>query len=175
MLADDLTGACDSGVQFTKKGLKAVVSFDKDFPEDTDADVIIFDTNSRAFSKEEAYGTVAKVSSNLSPLGIADETLKKAGIASPKIAVCGINPHAGENGLFGNREEEEKIIPAVEKAVSKNIKAFGPLPADTVFFRANRGDFDIAVAMYHDQACSDQGIRTRHRSKYYGWASDYPY
>lgn len=82
---------------------------------------------------------------------LADETLKKAGIASPKIAVCGINPHAGENGLFGNGEEEEKIVPAVQKAVSEGIDVVGPLPADTLFFRATRGDFDIIVAMYHDQ------------------------
>jgi 4-phospho-D-threonate 3-dehydrogenase / 4-phospho-D-erythronate 3-dehydrogenase len=82
---------------------------------------------------------------------LADQTLKKAGIASPKIAVCGINPHAGENGLFGNGEEEEKIIPAVKKAVSEGVDVVGPLPADTLFFRATRGDFDIIVAMYHDQ------------------------
>lgn len=82
---------------------------------------------------------------------LADQTLKKAGIPSPKIAVCGINPHAGENGLFGNGEEEEKIIPAVQKAVSEGIEVVGPLPADTLFFRATRGDFDMVVAMYHDQ------------------------
>ncbi|AEP00939.1 4-hydroxythreonine-4-phosphate dehydrogenase PdxA [Heyndrickxia coagulans] len=82
---------------------------------------------------------------------LAHETLKKAGIESPKIAVCGINPHAGENGLFGHGEEEEKIIPAVEKARSEGINVEGPLPADTLFFRARRGDFDIVVAQYHDQ------------------------
>ncbi|MCM3714509.1 4-hydroxythreonine-4-phosphate dehydrogenase PdxA [Halalkalibacter oceani] len=82
---------------------------------------------------------------------LADETLKRAGIKAPKIAVCGINPHAGENGLFGYGEEEEKIVPAVEKAQEEGIDVVGPLPADTLFFRANRGDFDIVVAMYHDQ------------------------
>lgn len=82
---------------------------------------------------------------------LADETLKKAGYAAPRIAVCGINPHAGENGLFGYGEEEEKVIPAVEKAVSEGINVVGPLPADTLFFRTVRGDFDIVVAMYHDQ------------------------
>lgn len=82
---------------------------------------------------------------------LADDTLKRAGIAAPKIAVCGINPHAGENGLFGNGEEEEKIIPAVEKAAAEGINVVGPLPADTLFFRGIRGDFDIIVAMYHDQ------------------------
>jgi 4-phospho-D-threonate 3-dehydrogenase / 4-phospho-D-erythronate 3-dehydrogenase len=78
-------------------------------------------------------------------------TLLDAGIASPSIAVCGINPHAGENGLFGRGEEEEKIAPAIETAQAEGIDARGPLPADTVFFRAGRGDFDLVVAMYHDQ------------------------
>jgi 4-phospho-D-threonate 3-dehydrogenase / 4-phospho-D-erythronate 3-dehydrogenase len=78
-------------------------------------------------------------------------TLVKSGIADPRIGVCGINPHAGENGLFGQGEEEEKIIPAVEKCREKGWKVDGPLPADTLFFRAARGDFDLVVAMYHDQ------------------------
>jgi 4-phospho-D-threonate 3-dehydrogenase / 4-phospho-D-erythronate 3-dehydrogenase len=82
---------------------------------------------------------------------LAYETLKKAGYSDPKIAVCGINPHAGENGLFGYGEEEEKVIPGVQKAQQEGINAQGPLPADTLFFRATRGDFDIVVAMYHDQ------------------------
>ncbi|MDN4071668.1 4-hydroxythreonine-4-phosphate dehydrogenase PdxA [Fictibacillus terranigra] len=82
---------------------------------------------------------------------LAHETLKKSGIESPKIAVCGINPHAGENGLFGYGEEEEKVIPGVKKALEEGVNAVGPLPADTLFFRTVRGDFDIVVAMYHDQ------------------------
>lgn len=82
---------------------------------------------------------------------LADETLKRAGQNNPRIAVCGINPHAGENGLFGNGEEEEKLIPGIEKARSEGINVQGPFPADTLFFRAARGDFDIVVACYHDQ------------------------
>ncbi|WP_090926168.1 4-hydroxythreonine-4-phosphate dehydrogenase PdxA [Salibacterium qingdaonense] len=82
---------------------------------------------------------------------LADETLRTAGFENPAIGVCGINPHAGENGLFGNREEEEKVIPAVEKAQEEGINVQGPLPADTLFFRAKRGDFDMVVAQYHDQ------------------------
>lgn len=78
-------------------------------------------------------------------------TLREAGIADPVIAVCGINPHAGENGLFGRGEEEEKIVPAIARARAAGIDARGPLPADTVFFRAGRGDFDLVAAMYHDQ------------------------
>jgi len=79
------------------------------------------------------------------------DVLVKAGIPRRKIAVCGINPHAGENGLFGHGEEEEKIIPAIEKCRAKGWDVEGPLPADTLFFRAGRGDFDLVVAMYHDQ------------------------
>lgn len=82
---------------------------------------------------------------------LAHDTLANAGFEQPKIAVCGINPHAGENGLFGNGEEEEKLIPGIEKAKSEGINVTGPLPADTLFFRAGRGDFDIVVACYHDQ------------------------
>jgi 4-hydroxythreonine-4-phosphate dehydrogenase len=78
-------------------------------------------------------------------------TLIKAGIAKPRIGVCGINPHAGENGLFGYGEEEEKIIPAVRLLQEQGLDVTGPLPADTLFFRAGRGDFDLVVAMYHDQ------------------------
>ncbi|WP_045519041.1 4-hydroxythreonine-4-phosphate dehydrogenase PdxA [Neobacillus niacini] len=82
---------------------------------------------------------------------LAHDTLSKAGFHNPSIAVCGINPHAGENGLFGNGEEEEKLMPGIEKAQSEGINVTGPLPADTLFFRAGRGDFDIVVACYHDQ------------------------
>jgi 4-phospho-D-threonate 3-dehydrogenase / 4-phospho-D-erythronate 3-dehydrogenase len=79
------------------------------------------------------------------------ETLLRSGIANPRIAVCGINPHAGEGGLFGSGEEEEKIVPAITAAHEQGWDVVGPLPADTLFFRARRGDFDIVVAMYHDQ------------------------
>ncbi len=81
----------------------------------------------------------------------AHHTLMKAGIASPRIGVCGINPHAGENGLFGRGEEAEKIEPAVAACRVKGWDVRGPLPADTLFFLAARGDYDIVVAMYHDQ------------------------
>lgn len=82
---------------------------------------------------------------------LAHDTLKKAGFENPRVAVCGINPHAGENGLFGNGEEEEKLLPGIERAQAEGINVAGPLPADTLFFRAGRGDFDIVVACYHDQ------------------------
>ncbi|WP_043930248.1 4-hydroxythreonine-4-phosphate dehydrogenase PdxA [Bacillus sp. EB01] len=82
---------------------------------------------------------------------LAHETLSKAGFDNPRIAVCGINPHAGENGLFGYGEEEEKLQPGIERAKAEGINVTGPLPADTLFFRAGRGDFDMVVACYHDQ------------------------
>lgn len=82
---------------------------------------------------------------------LAHDTLTAAGQKKPKIAVCGINPHAGENGLFGNGEEEEKLAPGIQRAREEGIDATGPYPADTLFFRAGRGDFDIVVACYHDQ------------------------
>jgi 4-hydroxythreonine-4-phosphate dehydrogenase len=66
------------------------------------------------------------------------------------VAVAGLNPHASEDGLFGDQEERE-IIPAVLAARARGIQVDGPLPPDTVFLRAVKGEFDIVVAMYHDQ------------------------
>jgi 4-hydroxythreonine-4-phosphate dehydrogenase len=68
----------------------------------------------------------------------------------PRIAVAGLNPHAGEHGLFGN-EEAEVIAPAVEACRARGVDVSGPFPADTVFVRARRGEFDVVVACYHDQ------------------------
>ncbi|OOM78878.1 4-hydroxythreonine-4-phosphate dehydrogenase PdxA [Clostridium sp. BL-8] len=84
-------------------------------------------------------------------INLANDTLKSAGNKNPRIAVAGINPHCGENGMFGYGEEEEKLIPAIEKAAIEGVNVTGPYPADTVFFRAIRGEFDIVVACYHDQ------------------------
>jgi 4-hydroxythreonine-4-phosphate dehydrogenase len=81
---------------------------------------------------------------------LANNTLQDIGIANPKIAVSGLNPHASDGGLFGD-EEEKEIAPAVEEAKKLGINASGPIPPDTVFLRAYRGEFDGAVAMYHDQ------------------------
>ncbi len=79
------------------------------------------------------------------------DALIRSGNAHPKIGVCGINPHAGENGLFGYGEEDLKIVPAVEALRADGLDVHGPLPADTAFFLAGRGDYDLIVAMYHDQ------------------------
>jgi 4-hydroxythreonine-4-phosphate dehydrogenase len=80
-----------------------------------------------------------------------DEAMRRAGVEHAVIGVCAINPHAGENGLFGHGEEAEKITPAIERLQADGIDARGPLPADTAFFLASRGDYDLIVAMYHDQ------------------------
>jgi 4-hydroxythreonine-4-phosphate dehydrogenase len=86
------------------------------------------------------------------PIDLLDKTLKSYfDIAKPKIAVAALNPHAGENGRFG--DEEKRIIePAIQLARQHKIDARGPFPADTVFARAVKGEFDGVVAMYHDQA-----------------------
>lgn len=96
---------------------------------------------------------VAKIEPGLVERTIARgyDALVRAGMKHPRIGVCGINPHAGENGLFGHGEEEQKIAPAVKRCREKGWNVEGPLPADTLFFLASRGDFDLVVAMYHDQ------------------------
>jgi len=85
------------------------------------------------------------------PIDLADQALKDwFGIAKPRIAVCGLNPHAGEGGQFGD-EERRVISPAILMAGEAGIDASGPFPADTVFLQALDGRFDCVVAMYHDQ------------------------
>jgi 4-hydroxythreonine-4-phosphate dehydrogenase len=81
---------------------------------------------------------------------LGNEAMKLLGHARPRIAVCGLNPHAGEHGLFGN-EDETFIKPAVEKCRELGIDCEGPVAPDTIFFRAARGSHDLIVAMYHDQ------------------------
>lgn len=86
----------------------------------------------------------------LQTIRIAHSHFRRIGVAAPRIAVAGLNPHAGEGGLFG-REEIEHIAPAVAAARAAGIDASGPHPPDTVFMRARQGAFDVVVAMYHDQ------------------------
>jgi 4-hydroxythreonine-4-phosphate dehydrogenase len=81
---------------------------------------------------------------------IAQQSCRALGIAQPRIAVAGLNPHAGEGGLFGSQEQRE-IQPAVEAARARGVIVSDPQPPDTVFLRATKGEFDIVVAMYHDQ------------------------
>ena len=86
----------------------------------------------------------------LKVIRLAQHAMLGLGQPLPKIAVCGLNPHAGEEGLFGD-EEQTQIIPAVEAARREGLDVYGPLAADTLFSRARGGEFDIVVAMYHDQ------------------------
>lgn len=117
--------------------------------------------------------SIAQVPRTLTTKGIAtvinltDQSLRtRFGIAKPRIAVAGLNPHAGEAGLFG--EEEEKIIlPAIDQAVGQGVIVSGPHPPDTIFFKASQGGYDAVVAMYHDQGLGpfkmihfDDGINT---------------
>jgi 4-hydroxy-L-threonine phosphate dehydrogenase PdxA len=76
--------------------------------------------------------------------------LPRFGYATPRIAVAGLNPHAGEHGLFG-QEEDSAIRPAIETCRASGIDVSGPFPADTLFVRARRGEFDVVVCCYHDQ------------------------
>ena len=93
---------------------------------------------------------LAKKERVLDVIKIAHQACVNLGIENPRIAVAGLNPHCGENGLFGT-EEIDEIIPAIEAAKSEGINAFGPIPPDTVFSKARGGMYDIVVAMYHDQ------------------------
>ncbi|HEV7307148.1 4-hydroxythreonine-4-phosphate dehydrogenase PdxA [Ensifer sp.] len=86
----------------------------------------------------------------LATIRAGDAHLKRIGYAAPKIAVAGVNPHCGENGLFGT-EDDDEIAPAVKAARAEGIDAYGPISADTVFHRAYSGGFDLVVAQYHDQ------------------------
>lgn len=81
---------------------------------------------------------------------LADEALKRYVTAHPRIAVAGLNPHAGEGGLFGD-EEAAMVQPAIERAQHRGVNAVGPVPPDTVFARATAGEFDAVIALYHDQ------------------------
>jgi 4-phospho-D-threonate 3-dehydrogenase / 4-phospho-D-erythronate 3-dehydrogenase len=92
----------------------------------------------------------ATIERELATIRIANAHLKRLGIERPRIAVAGLNPHSGENGLFGT-DEIERIVPAIKQAQEEGINAVGPISADTVFFRAMQGEFDLVVAQYHDQ------------------------
>ncbi|MDP6043261.1 MAG: 4-hydroxythreonine-4-phosphate dehydrogenase PdxA, partial [Dehalococcoidales bacterium] len=81
---------------------------------------------------------------------LTDEAIKQMGVAEPRLAVAGLNPHSGEGGLFGD-EEIKYITPAIEEARRRGFNVIGPLPPDSVFLRTSEGQFDAAVAMYHDQ------------------------
>ena len=83
-------------------------------------------------------------------IGLAARELPRFGVAAPRLAVAGLNPHAGEHGLFGG-EEQTVIAPAIACCRARGVDVSGPFPADTLFLRARRGEFDAVVACYHDQ------------------------
>ncbi|GAG08705.1 unnamed protein product, partial [marine sediment metagenome] len=93
-----------------------------------------------SLSKEKIYQTIR----------LTWDNMRYFGTRKPRIGVAGLNPHAGEEGLFG-REEKRFIVPAVKKAKKKGMKVAGPIPPDTIFHRALKGEFDCVVCMYHDQ------------------------
>ncbi len=106
-------------------------------------------TTHLAVRKVAAALTVDRI---VSTIAIADDGLRRFfGVMEPRIAVSGLNPHAGEGGQFG-REEIDVIAPAVEAARARGLNVEGPLPGDTIFRRVMAGDFSAAVCMYHDQA-----------------------
>jgi len=86
----------------------------------------------------------------LETIRLTDVGMRELGVSDPRLAVAALNPHGGDDGLIG-REEIDVIGPAVETARQEGIEVHGPIPADSVFFRAIRGEFDAVVAMYHDQ------------------------
>ncbi|MCF7668459.1 MAG: 4-hydroxythreonine-4-phosphate dehydrogenase PdxA [Verrucomicrobia bacterium] len=86
----------------------------------------------------------------LTSIELASDACKSLGLSRRRVGVCGLNPHAGEQGEIGD-EEVTCISPAVEKAASRGFDVIGPIPADVIFHSALKGEFDVVVAMYHDQ------------------------
>jgi len=86
----------------------------------------------------------------LETIVLTADAMPRFGVARPRIAVAGLNPHAGEDGLLGS-EDASVIAPAIQEARRSGVDVSGPFPADTVFTRATRGEFDVVIACYHDQ------------------------
>jgi len=99
----------------------------------------------------------------LTKIRLVDEVMRRLSGVAPRIGVCALNPHAGEEGLFGD-EESSIIRPAVEQALAEGFNAVGPLPADTLIARACQGEFDAVVAMYHDQGHIAIKLLAMHRA-----------
>ena len=103
------------------------------------------------------YGTV------LDKLQLMHDTLTRWGMQQPRIALAALNPHGGEGGLLG-QEEVEELIPAVAEAQNLGIDVTGPVPADSVFNRAINGEFDVVLALYHDQGHIAIKVHNFHQS-----------
>ncbi len=106
------------------------------------------------------YATRANVGEKL---GLIHESLERWGLRQPRIAVAALNPHGGEGGLLG-REEIDELAPAVADARRQDIDATGPIPADSVFNRAIAGEFDVVLALYHDQGHIAVKVHDFHQS-----------
>ena len=126
----DLTGTKDYAMLLTGGGIRVI---------HVSTHVALREACDRA--KKARIGTVIR---------LADSSARGLGVEKPRIAVAGLNPHSGEGGLFG-REEIDEIIPAIRAAEEEGLDVTGPVPPDTVFVKLLKGDFDIVVAMYHDQ------------------------
>src|SRR3954468_19130498 len=129
-LLGHLTGAGDIAMMFYSEALRVVLAT---------VHIALADVP-RALTQQLMEATIA----------LTARELPRFGIAAPRIAVAGLNPHAGEHGLFGG-EEASAIAPAIDACRRRGIDVSGPFPGDTVFVRARRGDFDVVVACYHDQ------------------------
>jgi 4-phospho-D-threonate 3-dehydrogenase / 4-phospho-D-erythronate 3-dehydrogenase len=108
----------------------------------------VFVTTHVGYAEVPALLTVERI---LDVIELAAEAMERIRGHQPKLLCCGLNPHAGENGLFGESEEEKIITPALEKARSRGIDVTGPLPPDTCFLPARRKEYDCVICMYHDQ------------------------
>jgi 4-hydroxythreonine-4-phosphate dehydrogenase len=134
------SGHTEIFADYTKTKDYCMMLVDKDFR-------VSHVTTHVAFRQVPDLVTKARV---LKVIQLTDEALMKMGIENPRIAVAGLNPHSGEEGLFG-REEIEEIEPAIKEASLMGIQVEGPVPPDTVFVKLRGGQYDAVVAMYHDQ------------------------
>lgn len=126
----ELTNAGDYGMMFVGGGLRIIL--------------VTIHTALKDVAKQITKKSVLKT------IRLANAAMKQFGVESPRIGVSALNPHAGEGRLFGS-EEWDSILPAVLQARAEGIDASDPLPADTIYYKARNGWFDIVVAMYHDQ------------------------
>ena len=108
---------------------------------------VSFVTNHIALADVPKHLSIERI---VNVIRITQEALIRCGISEPRLAVAGLNPHAGEDGLFG-REEARFISPAIEQVQAQNGTVEGPLPADALFVKANQGQWHAVIAMYHDQ------------------------
>lgn len=108
----------------------------------------VFATTHVGYAEVPGLLTVERI---LDVIELGAEAMERIRGRKPRLLCCGLNPHAGENGLFGNGEEEKVIAPALEEARNRGIDVTGPLPPDTIFLPARRKEYDCVVCMYHDQ------------------------